>query len=265
MWWKAWTSYNENKSNKIEGEWIMDVNIVFPVLDEERRLEKGIRRTEDFLAHRKDIEAVITIVDNGSTDRTLDIIKELAGEYSNIEYISLSEKGFGLAFREAVKRNRCDIIGYVDVDLSTDIHYLSTVMKAFEKNADISVIKGNRLSGKSQVNGRRPLRNITSVGLDLLIKLLFGVRVSDTMEGFQFFRKECASRLVEMSGDDNGWFYCAELLIRGEKAGCRIAELPVVWNDDHDTKVDVMKLVRNYLCRIWELKVSLMKAKCGRG
>ena len=56
----------------------MKVNIVFPVLDEERRLEKGIHTTEAFLAKRRDIDAVITIVDNGSTDRTPDIIKELA-------------------------------------------------------------------------------------------------------------------------------------------------------------------------------------------
>ena len=82
----------------------MKVNIVFPVLDEERRLEKGIRTTEAFLAKRRDIDAVITIVDNGSTDRTPDIIKELADVYSNIEYITLGERGFGLAFREAAKR-----------------------------------------------------------------------------------------------------------------------------------------------------------------
>ena len=239
----------------------MKVNIVFPVLDEERRLEKGIRTTEAFLAKRRDIDAVITIVDNGSTDRTPDIIKELADVYSNIEYITLGERGFGLAFREAAKRNRCDIIGYVDVDLSTDIHYLSKVMKAFEKYDDISVIKGNRLSGKSKVNGRKPLRNITSIGLDLLIKSIFFVKVSDTMEGFQFFRKDCIDRLIKMSSDDNGWFYCAELLIRAEKAGYRIAELPVVWNDDYDTKVNVLKLIKNYLCRIVELKLSFGKEK----
>ena len=203
----------------------MKVNIVFPVLDEERRLEKGIRTTEAFLAKRRDIDAVITIVDNGSTDRTLDIIKELADVYSNIEYITLGERGFGLAFREAAKRNRCDIIGYVDVDLSTDIHY------------------------------------ITSIGLDLLIKSIFFVKVSDTMEGFQFFRKDCIDRLIKMSSDDNGWFYCAELLIRAEKAGYRIAELPVVWNDDYDTKVNVIKLIKNYLCRIVELKLSFGKEK----
>lgn len=84
------------------------------------------------------------------------------------------------------------------------------------------------------------------------------------MEGFQFFRKECAKKLVELSSDDKGWFYCAELLIRAEKAGYRIAELPVVWNDDYDTKVNVIKLIKNYLCRIFDLKLSLISEKLHR-
>lgn len=242
----------------------MKVNIVFPVLNEERRLEKGIRRTESFLRRHKEIDAVVTIADNGSTDRTLEIIRSLAAEYDNIRYISLPQRGFGLAFREAVKQNECEIIGYVDVDLSTDIRYLKHVLAGFEKHADIDVIKGNRLSKKSQVNGRKATRNITSVGLDTLIKLTFGVRVSDTMEGFQFFRKECIDELVTVSSQDNGWFYCAELLIRGEKMGYRIVELPVVWNDDYDTKVDVMKLILNYLERIFSLKKALIIEKIKR-
>jgi glycosyltransferase involved in cell wall biosynthesis len=237
----------------------MKVNIVFPVLDEERRLEKGISATESFLKKHPEIDAVITIADNGSTDRTLDIIKELAAKYNNIQYISLEQKGFGLAFRTAAKQNECEIIGYVDVDLSTDIKYLTRVMKGFEKHPEIDVIKGNRLSKKSKVNGRKASRNVTSIGLDVLIKLVFGVKVSDTMEGFQFFRKECLDELIAYSGNDNGWFYCAELLIRGEKLGFEIAELPVVWNDDYDTKVDVKKLIVNYLVRIFELKKSLVE------
>lgn len=242
----------------------MKINIVFPVLNEERRLEKGIRRTESFLRRHKEIDAVVTIADNGSTDRTLDIIRKLADEYDNIRYISLSERGFGLAFREAVKQNDCELIGYVDVDLSTDIKYLKAVLDGFDRHSELDVIKGNRLSKKSQVNGRKASRNITSVGLDMLIKLVFGVHVSDTMEGFQFFRKDCIDKLIAVSGQDNGWFYCAELLIRGEKMGYRIAEFPVVWNDDYDTKVDVIRLIINYLERIFSLKTALIREKLGK-
>lgn len=238
----------------------MRVNLVFPVLDEERRLRKGIERTEAFLKAKRNPEwdVMITIADNGSTDRTPEIIRELEQEYDNITDITLKEKGFGIAFREAVKINTCDIIGYVDCDLSTDIRYLKPVLTAFERHPEYQIIKGNRLSARSNVQGRKMLRNITSVGLNCLIKLFFGVRVSDTMEGFQFFRKGCIDDLVSLSSDDNGWFYCAELLIRAEKLGYRIGELPVEWKDDQDTKVDVKKLVVNYLTRMFALKKDLL-------
>ncbi|MCR5215349.1 MAG: glycosyltransferase [Lachnospiraceae bacterium] len=241
----------------------MTVNIVFPVLDEERRLRSGIEKTEAFLQANPKISATITIVDNGSTDRTLEIIEELAAEYSNIDYISLSEKGFGLAFREAVKLNTCDIIGYVDCDLSTDIHYLKTILWYFQNDPSYHIIKGNRLAPNAHVHGRKLGRNITSQGLNWMIKLFFGVKVSDTMEGFQFFRRGCIEDLLTVSSEDNGWFYCAELLIRAEKLGYKIGELPVVWNDDYDTKVNVKKLIANYVTRMVSLKWDLIREKLG--
>lgn len=239
----------------------MSVNLVFPVLDEERRLRKGIERTEKYLKKHPEWEVTVTIADNGSTDLTPQIIRELAAEYNNIQYFSLKEKGFGLAFREAVKRNQCDIIGYVDCDLSTDIRYLKPVLENFDRHPEYQIIKGNRLSGRSKVEGRKLLRNITSVGLNWMIKLFFLVRVSDTMEGFQFFRKGCIDDLVALSSDDNGWFYCAELLIRAEKLGYRIGELPVAWKDDYDTKVNVKKLIVNYVSRMIALKKDFLFGK----
>ena len=191
-----------------------------------------------------------------------------AAEYEGLH--DMYKKTRTEAFGEEVKR-RIMLGSFVLSSGYYDAYYLKALRtkalikkefdQAFEKYDDISVIKGNRLSGKSKVNGRKPLRNITSIGLDLLIKSIFFVKVSDTMEGFQFFRKDCIDRLIKMSSDDNGWFYCAELLIRAEKAGYRIAELPVVWNDDYDTKVNVIKLIKNYLCRIVELKLSFGREK----
>ena len=236
----------------------MRINLVFPVLNEERRLQRGIDRTEVFLKRHPDWDVLITIADNGSTDRTPEVIHILEEKYDNITHITLGEKGFGLAFREAVKVNDCDIIGYVDCDLSTDIRYLTQVLAAFEKHPEYQIIKGNRLSARSKVQGRKMLRNITSVGLNWMIKLFFLVKVSDTMEGFQFFRKGCIDDLVSHSSDDKGWFYCAELLIRAEKMGYRIGELPVKWKDDYDTKVNVKKLIVNYLTRMIALKKDFL-------
>lgn len=232
----------------------MNVNIVFPVLNEEKRMPIGIRRTLQFLDSNHLENCRITIVDNGSTDRTLELIKELQKEDARIDYISLKERGFGVAFKTAVIENKSDIIGYMDIDLSTNIRHMLTVLKIFDSRSDVDIVKGNRLSPSSKVIGRKLTREITSRGLDLLIHFAFKAKVHDTMCGFQFFRKEAIENLVNISSNDKGWFYCAELLLRAERLCMKIEEIPVVWKDDYDTKVNVCKTVSNYLERIISLR-----------
>ena len=240
----------------------MKMNLVFPVLNEEKRIRKGIDSTIKYLEEQNLTElCMITIVDNGSTDNTLEIIRNYEEKYPFIKGLTLKERGFGLAFRQAVYINTCPLIGYLDVDLSTDISYLKSVLDIFENDKNIHIVKGNRLMKQADVQGRKLLRELTSRGLDFMIRKVFAVKVSDTMEGFQFFRKETIDLLVRLSGQDTGWFYCAELLIRAEKTGNKIYEMPVKWVDDYDTKVNVFKTIQNYLKNIYRLKKALKGEK----
>lgn len=235
----------------------MKMNIVFPVLNEEQRLEKGIRTTLEFLDRRHIRDCVLTIVDNGSTDRTPEICRMLLAADRRVRCITLTERGFGAAFRAAIAANECDILGYMDVDLSTKLRHLLTVIRIFEKYPWVQIIKGNRLDPRSVVTGRKPLREITSRGLDLLIRLAFRTDVRDTMCGFQFFRKEAADILARLSGTDPGWFYCAELLLRADLLGMPVREIPVIWKDDHNTSVHVGSTIKNYLERITALRKDI--------
>ena len=70
-------------------------------------------------------------------------------------------------------------------------------------------------------------------------------------------RKETAKRLVEASGNDNGWFYTIEFLLRAERMGIRILDLPVEWQEDYNTTVKVWKTVKNYLIQMYRLKKEL--------
>ena len=103
----------------------MNLNIVIPVLNEENDLKPGVETTLNYLKTTswKD-HFEITIADNGSTDKTEAIAKDLCDTYENVNYFKVSQRGVGLAFREAIKRNLCDIVGYMDVDLATDIKHL---------------------------------------------------------------------------------------------------------------------------------------------
>ena len=63
-----------------------------------------------------------------------------------------------------------------------------------------------------------------------------------------------AEQLVRECYNDNGWFYMIEFLLRAERDGMRICDLPVEWTEDYNTTVNVGKTVRNYLKNIRRLK-----------
>lgn len=237
----------------------MKVNILFPVLNEERRLEKGILKTLIFLTKNKIFDYQLTIIDNGSTDRTQEISERLCEKHPQVFYLKTSEKGVGVALRTGISNNECEIVGYMDIDLSTRLDHLIAVNEIFTTDSEVQIIKGSRLLPDSQVTGRKAIRELTSRGLNRLLHQVFNNRFSDALCGFDFYKKETAEALVEASSQDNGWFYTVELLLRAEHWGIEVCDIPVMWKDDYDTKVKVLKTVKDYLKQIYRLKTEFEK------
>lgn len=102
----------------------MDITILFPVLDERLRLRKGIETTVKYLRKNSTIPYHLMILDNGSTDETPEIAARLCEEYEEVEYVRVNQKGVGVAFRKGIELNRSEIVGYMDIDLSTNIKHL---------------------------------------------------------------------------------------------------------------------------------------------
>jgi glycosyltransferase involved in cell wall biosynthesis len=236
-----------------------EMNIVIPVLNEENALENGVQKTIDFLnTTRIKDNFIITIADNGSTDKTGDIAQRLCSIYKNVHYFKVSKKGVGLAFREAIKSNSSDIVGYMDVDLATDIRHLCDVYNYFKDN-ETDIVVGSRLLKGSKVYGRTMIREITSRGLNIILKILLGVKFSDAMCGFKFYRADIANKMVSVCSDNDGWFYCAEMMIRAEWENISIKEIPVEWHDDSSSKVKIGKLSASYMSEI--IKLCKIKRK----
>jgi len=237
----------------------MKVNILFPVLDEERRLEKGVLKTLVFLKKNKLFDYQLTIIDNGSTDATEEISKRLCETYKEVRYLKTPEKGVGVAVRTGVADNTCEIVGYMDIDLSTKIDHLKEVKEIFENQSEVQIIKGSRLMKDSTVLGRKASREFTSQGLNTLLHLVFKNRFTDALCGFDFYRKETIEQLIADSSQDNGWFYTVELLLRAERRGLDVHDIPVIWKDDYDTKVKVIKTVVSYLKQIHLIKSEFIR------
>lgn len=247
------------------------LNIIIPVLNEERRLEKGIREAIFFLREAQ-IPHILSIVDNGSIDSTPHIAKALCKElntykdpksFSLLEYLRLNEKGVGLALRSAISHNAkretpCEFIGYMDLDLSTDLNHLKEVYAKLTEGVEIIV--GSRLLKDSKVIGRSFKRSLLSRVLNFILKLALKVEFSDAMCGFKFYQSNIALRLKKLCNEDKSWFYCAQMLIMAQNDGIKITEIPVKWEDEiTDSKVKVFSLSRIYLREIWRLYKLLHK------
>ena len=233
---------------------VKSINLLFPVLNERLRLQNGIEKTMSYLKENVKIPYTLTILDNGSDDETPDIGKSLETKYQEVTYVRLNERGVGIAFREGIRLNESDIVGYMDIDLSTDLKYLGRTIKLFQKNPHLQYVNGSRFHKKSDTKGRKWYRKITSMGLILMLKTIFHMRATDALCGFTFLRKEAAERLVGECSNDNGWFYTVEFLLRAERDGMRIYEMPVEWQEDYNTTVKVFKTIKNYLIQICRLR-----------
>ncbi|MCQ2497569.1 MAG: glycosyltransferase [Lachnospiraceae bacterium] len=232
----------------------MTINLLFPVLNERLRLEKGITNCMNYLKENVDIPYKLTILDNGSEDETPDIARNLEAKYEEVEYVRIDEKGVGIAFKTGIERTDADIVGYMDIDLSTDLKYLSKTIEMFREDTELQYVNGTRFSKESDTRGRKWYRKITSAGLVFILKKKFKMKASDALCGFTFLRTPLAKELVSECSDDHGWFYTVEFLLRAERKNVKIYDMPVLWVEDYDTTVKVWKTIKNYLRQMKRLK-----------
>ena len=97
------------------------VDIVVPVLNEEKILQSSIETLDEYMMENLPYRYQITIADNGSQDKTLKIAKNLAQKYQSVRVVRLAERGRGRALKQVWQNSQADILTYMDVDLSTSL------------------------------------------------------------------------------------------------------------------------------------------------
>jgi putative flippase GtrA len=215
---------------------VLDVEIVVPVHNEETDLEPSVRRLHAFLEREFPFRAEITIADNASTDRTWEHAARLAADLPGVRAVHLDAKGRGRALRHVWASSPARVVAYMDVDLSTDLAaLLPLVAPLLSGHSDVAI--GSRLTRSSRVV-RGPKRELISRCYNLLLHATLRARFSDAQCGFKAMRAD-AARLLLPHVQDTAWFFDTELLVLAERAGMRIAEVPVDWVDDPDSRVDV--------------------------
>ncbi|ORM34181.1 bifunctional glycosyltransferase family 2/GtrA family protein [Williamsia sp. 1135] len=237
------------------------LDIVVPVFNEELDLARCVRQLADFLDSSMPYTARITIVDNASTDATLQLACNLAasiGEGTRVRVAHLDAKGRGRALKAIWQHSDARVVAYMDVDLSTDLNaLLPLVAPLVSGHSDLAI--GTRLTRSSRVV-RGPKREFISRGYNLMLRTAMGASFSDAQCGFKAIRADVARGLLPMV-DDTGWFFDTEMLVIAQRAGLRIAEIPVDWTDDPASKVDIVKTATEDVKGCWRVGRALASGR----
>ena len=214
---------------------VATVDIVVPVYNEEQALPRSILILTDFLKDNLPNPWRVVIADNASTDDTRSVSEMLCERYAGVGYLHLPQKGRGRALRTAWMDSTADILSYMDVDLSTDLVHFPQLVQVLESGDHIAI--GSRLSKGSRVT-RSLKREVISRGYNLMIRSMFFPGFPDAQCGFKAIMRQAAQAIVPHVKNNN-WFFDTELLLIAAKRGYRIRSVPVKWDDDPTSTVNV--------------------------
>ncbi|HSJ35167.1 MAG TPA: glycosyltransferase [Acidimicrobiia bacterium] len=223
-------------------------SIVIPVYDEAAFLPVGLSRmVEELVAAGLDYR--ILVMDNGSNDGTPEIARRVADdlpEPDRVEVHSLPDPDYGAAMREGFIRADGEWVVNFDIDyFSAD--FLEKVLDLADE-ADL-VIASKR--DKESDDRRSPLRRLATAVFNLLLRSMFGSGVSDT-HGMKAFRRQLVADVVPAVQSRQDLFD-TELVLRAERRGYRIREVPVVVEELRPAR-SLVKRVPRTLRGLWEIR-----------
>ena len=226
-------------------------SIVIPIYNEEEIIEESTNAIFA-ICKRTEIDFEIIFSENGSTDRTKKIAEELIKKYTEIKIISNPKPNYGNALKAGFELAKNDLVISFDIDYYSE-SFLHEALILDKKYSAITASK--RL--QSSEDGRRFVRRLATNFFVILLKTLFGTKLSDT-HGMKAVKKDAIKQFVPqvVSTQD---IFDTELLIRIEKNGGKIKEIPAKINEIRPSVSLIYKRIPRTIKSLVKLKIIFYK------
>lgn len=214
----------------------LELSIVVPAFNEERRLPKTLQSIRAYLKSRS-VRAEVLVVDDGSTDATAKVVERSGAEFPELRLLSNGcNRGKGFSVRHGMLEARGEIAIFTDADLSAPIEEADKLLAALRDGAyDVAI--GSRAVDRSLIEVRQSaFRERAGILFNQIVRRITGLPFQDTQCGFKAFRREKARVIFEQQRTE-GFGFDPEILFLAQRRGLRIAEVPVRWAHDPATKV----------------------------
>jgi len=199
------------------------LSVIIPAYNEERTIEELIKRVAQVLLLQS-IEKEIIVVDDKSSDKTLEILKQIQPKYNLILAEHFKNQGKGAAIRTGVKKATGDFVIIQDADLEYDPNdYNKLIEPLLQGKAE--VVYGSRILG-SKNHGKLAFY-LGGLGVTLATNIICGIRITDEPTCYKVFKKDL---LDSLNLETNGFEFCPEVTAKIAKRGIKIFEVPISYN-----------------------------------
>ncbi len=234
------------------------ISIVIPVYNEQAILHAAVVDLRERLRPLGWSYEII-IAENGSTDRTVEIGEELAKKYSNesdcpVRMLSMGEPNYGRAMREGILAAKGELVICDEIDLCDADFHKSAI--AILETGEADFVIGSKLATGS-ADDRPLIRHVASMAYSSLLRALLGFRGTDT-HGLKAFRRSALLDVVQACLVEKDVF-ASEFVIRADRGGITIREIPVHVMEKRPPSINLFKRVPNVLKSLvkltWAIRV----------
>jgi len=201
---------------------IPELSLVLACYDEGGLFESSCREILATLEElRRSFE--IIFVDDDSRDHTRDLISAFVGAHPEVDtqvVLHETNRGRGATVSDGFRAARGRLTGYLDIDLEVHCRYIPSLVRALDGGADAATVKRIYAFQLSSID-----RWLMSEGYSFLVRALLKTKLRDTETGYKFFTRDALLPLLDEI-DDTGWFWDTECMVRAERRGLRIVEIP---------------------------------------
>lgn len=170
------------------------ISIIVPAFKQEQTIVKDLDKIKNVLDKLRYPTELICVVD-GKLDKTFERASGFAQNNPNVKVIGYERnKGKGYAVRFGMAESRGDVIGFIDAGMDLNPNGLGMLLEHFEWY-EADVIVGSKRHPVSKVDYPWQ-RKILSMGYQLLVLILFGLKVRDTQVGMKFFRRKVLEKVL---------------------------------------------------------------------
>ncbi len=237
----------------------VDLSIVIPAKNEERRLVPTLQSIAAFCAaHADELSVEVLVVENGSHDATAAVARSFAPRFQRLRVLELdrSQSGKGAAVREGVRCVAGEFVVFMDADNATHIEEINQFLPRLR--AGVDVVIGSRHVVGSVIEERQPwLRRLMGRLANSLIRMTVLPGIHDTQCGFKAFRAEAAREIFALQ-EITGWGFDIEILAIARRLGYAIEELPVHWYHVGGSRLRPLKAIVHTTTDLLRVAKNLM-------